>query len=463
MDEYDVVVLGAGSAAEAVCQGLHGRAVAVVEEAQVGGECAYVACMPSKAMLRSARVRDLIRAGAAFGAAAAPGCDPGDARAAYAAAVIRRDRIAEGGDDSGAADALHDQGATVLRGRGRVVRAGVVAVDGTEIGYRDLVIATGSEPAPAPVRGIEDVPTWTSDAALTSAELPGSVAILGGGPVGCELAQVFAAFGSRTILLEAADRLLAGEEPLASEAMLALLRRGGVEVRTGVRAAEARTAAPGPGALLVLEDGAGTVEAERVVVATGRRPRVADIGLEVLGVGIDGPPEIDERCAVRGVEHLWAAGDVTGVAPFTHTARYQGSIVARNLMGETATADYRAIPRAVYTHPTVAAVGLTAGDARERGIAVETARIDVASTARALVDGAGEPEAGCLQLVADRDRRVLVGATAVGPDADEWLGFATLAIRAGVPVDVAAEVVHPFPTYSEAYGPPLLALVGRLG
>jgi pyruvate/2-oxoglutarate dehydrogenase complex dihydrolipoamide dehydrogenase (E3) component len=209
------------------------------------------------------------------------------------------------------------------------------------------------------------------------------------------------------------------------------------------------------------------VEAERVVVATGRRPRVAGIGLEALNLDLDldsgAPLEVDERCRVRGAEHLWAAGDVTGVAPFTHTASYQGSIVARNLMGEEVCADYRALPRAVYTHPPLAAAGLTSAQAQEQGLAVETARFDLSETARAITEGAGGTEGGCLVLVADRRERVLVGVTALGPHADEWLGEAALAIRARVPVRVAAEMVHPFPSFSEAYGPPLRELARRLG
>jgi pyruvate/2-oxoglutarate dehydrogenase complex dihydrolipoamide dehydrogenase (E3) component len=461
MEGYDVVVLGSGSASEGVWQNLRGRAVAVVEMHRVGGECPYVACMPSKAMLRSAEVRELLRAAPAYGAVAAPGCDPGDDRAAYATAVARRDRIADGRDDTGMARSLERAGVALLRGRGRVARPGVVAVDGTEVGYRDLVVATGSEPAGPPLPGLDAVPTWTSDEALSSSDLPASVAILGGGPVGCELSQVFAAFGSRVVLVESGPRVLAKEEPLVSEVLLEALRRSGVEVRLETTVAEARVASPGPGALLLLEGG-GSVEAERVILATGRRPRVGGLGLEVLGIEAEGALRVDERCAVTGADHLWAAGDVTGVAPFTHTAGYQGSIIARNLMGEPARADYRALPRVVYTHPPLAAAGLTAAQAREQGIEVETACFDVGQTARSLTEGADEPTRGCLVLVADRARRVLVGASAVGPDADAWVGQATLAIHACVPVAVAAAMVQPFPTFGEAYASPLRELARRL-
>lgn len=474
MEEFDVAILGAGSAAEAVWNGLHGRAVAAVEMARVGGECPYVACMPSKAMLRSARVRGLLAKAPAFGALPEGAAVHDDPRAAYAAARTRRDRIAEERDDSEAAQGLRDRGVTLLRGRGHAVRAGVLRVEGvegaegTEIGYRDLVVATGAESVTPRLPGIETVPTWTSDDALAAAELPRSLAILGGGAVGCELAQVFAAFGSRVIVVEAADRLLAREEPEASAGMRSLLEASGVEVRLGAAVAEARVAGSAEDGAVLLLDGGGIVEAERVLLATGRRPRVADLGLEALGVQAveaqdGGSLEVDERCRVRGADHVWAAGDVTGVAPFTHTATYQGGIVARNLMGENAVADYRALPRTVYTHPPLAAAGLTVAQAQEQGLSVETARFDLSETARAITEGAGDAEGGCLVLVADRRERVLVGVTALGPHADEWLGEAALAIRARVPVAVAAEMIHPFPSFSEAYGPPLRELARRLG
>lgn len=459
MISYDVVVLGAGAAAEGVWQNLRGRAVAVVESDRVGGECPYVACVPSKAMLRSAHVRTVLRSAAAFGATGVP-CDPGDERSAYAAAATRRDRLAENRDDSDMAHSLERAGVDLYRGHGRVVRPGVVDAGGSEIGCRDLVIATGSRPAAPPLPGLDAVPTWTSDEALSADALPASLAIIGGGPVGCELAQIFASFGCGVVLMETATQLLNREEPAIAAVLQAALEHRGVDVRLGASVGEARVASGG-GALLLLEGG-GSVEADRVIIATGRRPRVEQLGLELLGVSTDGAIEVDERCAVRGAEHLWAAGDVTGVAPFTHTAEYQGSIIARNLMGERACADVRALPRAVYTHPTMAAAGLTVAQARDEGLDVEVACSDVGETARAMVEGADEPERGCLVLVADRASGVLVGASAVGPGADGWIGMAQLAIHARVPVAVAAEMVQPFPTFNESYATPLRELAGRL-
>jgi pyruvate/2-oxoglutarate dehydrogenase complex dihydrolipoamide dehydrogenase (E3) component len=417
VETFDVVVLGAGSAGEAVARetARAGRSVLAVEAGRVGGECAYVACLPSKALLRCAA-----------------------AGASWAEAVAHRDAASDHRDDTGAANALEKDGVRLIRGRGRVREPGVVDVDGTAYGYRDLVLATGSRPVRPPVDGLDGVPTWTSDEALSSPERPATLAILGGGPVGCELAQAYAAFGVRVTVVEAADRLLANEAPRVGELVAEALRGNGVDVRTGVTAE--RATAAGTAARLRLDDGS-EVTADRVLLATGRRPNDAGFG-EI---------ETDERCRVAGTEHVWAAGDVTGVAPFTHTAAYQGWIVAGNVLGEVRVADYSAIPRVVYTDPAVACVGETDGDL--------TAEVDLAETARAQADGT---KAGWLRLVADRATARLTGATLVGPHADEALGFATLAIRARVPVRLLAEVVQPFPTYSEAYGIALRDLAGRL-
>ncbi|TMD91756.1 MAG: NAD(P)/FAD-dependent oxidoreductase [Chloroflexi bacterium] len=458
MTEFDVVVLGGGSAAEGVWERLHGHTVAVVEADRVGGECPYVACMPSKAMLRSAEVRTLLRAAPALGAIRTS-CGPGDGRSAYAAATARRDRISEHRDDRDMAGALERSGVALLRGHGRVAGPGVMTAGDTAIGFRDLVIATGSLSTTPPISGLDTVPTWTSDEALSSDILPASLAILGGGPVGCELAQVFADFGCAVVLLEAGPRLLGGEEPSISDGLRRTLQGDGVEVRLDTTVTEAR--ATDGGAALVLEDGA-TVEAERVLLATGRRARIEGLGLETLGLHPGDALEVDDRCAVPGVEHLWAAGDVTGVAPFTHTARYQGSIIARNLMGDPARADYRALPRVVYTHPPVASAGITVAAASEQGLDVEVSSADLAETARSITEAADEPAAGCLVLVADRTRRVLVGAGAIGPGADAWIGVAALAIHARVPVEVVAEMIHPFPSFNEAYAAPLRDLATRL-
>jgi dihydrolipoamide dehydrogenase len=281
--------------------------------------------------------------------------------------------------------------------------------------------------------------------------------VLGGGPVGCELAQVYATFGSKVTLVQSQSHLLAPEEAFLGQILSGVLVRLGVDVRLDTVAQSARRA--GSRAIVELSDGSA-VEAERVLLATGRTPWLENIGIESLGlVPSDDGLDVDETCRVLGTEHVWAAGDVTGIAPFTHAANYQARVLVTNLRGEVARADYRAIPRTVFTDPPVAAVGMTRTAAETAGMDVTAAGMDLAETARAGADGT---EIGRLQLVADNARGVLVGAAAIGPHVDEWIGEAALAIRAEVRLELLADVVHSFPTYSEAYEPPLRDLAGKL-
>jgi pyruvate/2-oxoglutarate dehydrogenase complex dihydrolipoamide dehydrogenase (E3) component len=450
MELFDVVVLGAGSAGEWFAHLAKAKRVAVVESERVGGACPFIACMPSKAMLRAAEVRHLLSSAHKVGAVGEP-IALGDGAAAYAAAVERRDAITARRDDSGHARDLTRAGVTVVRGRGRVAAPGIVDVDGRRLVYVDLVIATGSSPVIPHIPGLDTVPAWTSDQALSSAERPASLVILGGGPVGCELAQIYARFGTRVTVVESAERLLPREEPSIAEHLAGALRDSGVTIRLGTGVQDVEKVALG--ARLTLED-RRVLTAERVLIATGRRPNVVDLGLDALGIRPEATGiAIDEHCRVRGQEHVWAAGDVTGIAPYTHTASYQARIVLANLLGTAMTADYRAIPRCVFTDPPVAAVGLTIRQAQEAGHVVAVAEVPLAETSRWTTDGAeGE---GTAILVADRARRILLGASIIGPRADELIGQAALAIRAEVPLDVLADVVHPFPTYGEAFEPPL--------
>jgi dihydrolipoamide dehydrogenase len=457
MESFEVVILGAGSAGEMVATMLAdaGRSVALVEALRVGGECPYVACMPSKAMLRSAQARGDATRLADLGAGAAQLDDDTDA---YASAARRRDDICEHRNDAQAAEAATKAGITLVRGRGRIARPGVVSVDGRDLEYADLVLATGSSPVTPDLPGLDDVPTWSSEEALSATERPATLLVLGGGAVGCELAQVHARFGATVWLIEPGRQLAGKEEPSIAAELADVLRRDGVEVRleTEVRRFE-RT--PDGRARAHLSDDS-TVDADRVLIATGRRPNSQGIGLDVLGITPDdsGAVPTDERCRVKGQQHVWAAGDLTGIAPYTHAANYQARVVVANLLGTHRVADYRAIPRAVYTSPSIASVGVTADAAREDGIDAVTAVMVVGETARAITVGAG---GGRLVLTADRRRRVLIGAAAIGPHADEWLAEATLAIRAEVPLAVLADVVHAFPTFGEAFEPPLQELVGK--
>jgi pyruvate/2-oxoglutarate dehydrogenase complex dihydrolipoamide dehydrogenase (E3) component len=447
--EFDVVVLGAGSGGESLASDLAGagQAVAVVEQGLVGGECPYLACVPSKTLLL----------------AAARGVQ-------WAVAVRRRDEAAEHRDDSGAAGELEKAGVTLLRGRGEIVARRRLKVGDRQLTWRRaLVVATGSEPLVPPLPGLDAAPTWTSDEALSSPELPARLAVIGAGAVGCELAQAYARFGAQVTLLDPSPALLDGEPEWAGEALAEALRADGVDVRLG-DAAERVESRPGGGAKVVPER-SEPVDADRVLVATGRRPRTARLGLDSLGLRLDegAPLAVDARCRVvveaGPLDDVFAVGDVTGVAPYTHTANYQARIVAAHLLDRGARdADYRAVPRAVYTDPAVFSVGLCADAAREQGLDVVTARSDVADTGRAYVEhvAAGRPGIGPagLELVAERGSGRLVGAVAVGPDADSWAGELAVAVHARLTVDTLLDVVHAFPTWGETVLPAVRELLG---
>lgn len=455
---FDVIILGAGTAGESIAKNVTqaGRSVALVEAGRVGGECPYVACMPSKSLLRSATVRHQTTRSVALGATAGSVTldDPG---AGWARAVARRDDVAHHRDDADAATAVEREGVMLLRGRGRVVGEGVVEVGGARYGFTDLVIGTGSRPVHPPIEGLDTVPTWTSDEALSTDERPDSLLVLGGGPIGCELAQVYVRFGVQVTLVESAPRLVAKEEASVSAVLAAVLRDDGIDLRLGAEVTRAEVV--GGRARVHLADGTG-LDADRVLVVTGRTPNLDGLGLDVLGIEAD-PKGLatDASGRVPGQPHVWAAGDVTGAAPYTHAANYQARVIAANLIGGSATMDTRAIPRAIYTDPPVASVGLDAAAARQQSIEPLTASIDLADTARSGSEGEAR---GRLVLTADATRGVLVGAAAVGPGCDEWIGEAVLAIRAEIPLAVLTDLVHPFPTFSEAYEPVLRDLARQV-
>lgn len=444
-----MVILGGGSAGESVASALVNKTVAVVEAERVGGECPFVACMPSKAMLHSAKLRRLVTNTAPSGSAKVGTeheDDHKDAKAAYAMAISRRDEIAENRDDFGHAQELTANGTILIRGEAFIAGPNRIQVSGQELNFEHLVVATGSAAAIAPIEGLDAVPCWSSDEALSSDELPKSIAILGAGPVGCELAQIYASYGVATILIERSETVLASENSLASNLVRDALQATGVQIHTGTRIVSAKAA--GHGAVLLSDSGIA-FDVSRVLSATGRKPNVAGLGLENIGIkptktGI----AIDEFCRALGHPNIWAAGDVTGVAPFTHTANYQGRIVAANIGGKQKKANYDAIPRSVYTSPSVCSVGLSSSQAIEKGFQARTAQIMLSATAKASTDDATD---GYLELVADMESGVLIGASAGGPRSEEWIGEATLAIRAKIPLEILAEVIHPFPSFSEAY------------
>jgi dihydrolipoamide dehydrogenase len=439
VDSFDVVVLGAGSGGERVARQLAhgGKRVAVVEAQRVGGECPYTACIPSKAMLRAAAARHDAGRLVALGAAATA-VPLEDDDLAWQSAVRRRDEQAEHLDDSDAARDLEDDGVVLVRGRGQVTRPGVVAVAGRQLEYDDLVVATGSAPVRPDVPGLSEVGAWTSVEALTSPRRPRSLLVLGGGAIGCELSQIFARFGTEVVLVESSDQLLGGEEPRVAATMVDVLGEDGVDVRlaTAVDRLE-------PGVRAHLDDGS-RIDVEQVLVATGRRPSTQ--GLEPLGLTVadGGGIEVDEQC--RAADHVYAVGDVTDLAPYTHMANYQADVVADVLLGGDRKVDRTAIPRCVYTDPPVASVGRFDG--------AVTGCVDLSELPRSNTDGASRG-----LLVLSSDGEVLVGAAAVGLHADELLAEATLAIRARVPLPVLVDVVRPFPTVGEAYLPAVQQLI----
>ena len=439
----DVVVLGLGSGGQPVAEALAGDGldVVAVEAFRVGGECPYVACIPSKALL----------------VAAASG-------ATWDEAVRRRDTAAEHRDDSDTAASLQKAGVELLRGTGTVTGPGtldVVRATGDTVHLRwrlALVIGTGSAPVTPPVEGIEDVPTWTSADALSATQRPDRLVVLGGGAVGCELGQAFARLGSVVEIVEVASRLLSSEQPWVGDLVAEGLGKDGVHVHVGAKATRAEPV--GAGLRLYLADGT-TVEGDRMLVAGGRRPRGDGMGLEHLGVTPDdGALRVDARCRVLGTDgplpDVFAVGDVTAEAPYTHTATYQAELVVAELRGRGRDADYRAIPRVVYTDPAVFCVGVTEETSPGQ---VLTSAYGVEGTARAFVEQPDLP--GRIELLADPDG-TLVGAAVVAPSADSWAGELALGVRAGVSVSLLVDHVHPHPAWSEAVHPAAQQLADKL-
>ncbi len=437
-ETFDAVILGTGPGGEEVADRLidAGQSVAMVERELMGGECPYWACIPSKVLLRPGEARG--DAARAFGV--------GTPELDWPETAAYRDQIVRHLDDSGLEESYVKKGATIVRGEGRLAGPGAVEVDGRRLEARNIVIATGSGATTPPIDGLADVPYWSNREATTLKEIPESAIVVGGGPVAIELSQFLRRFGADVTLIQSPDRLIDREEPRVGELINAFLQEEGIIVRTDCLAQSALL--DGEQTVVGLSDGS-EVRAEVLLVAAGRTPRIHDIGLDTVGVE-PGPKSLPIDGGCRLADGLWAVGDATGVFLFTHVAQYQARVAAENILGGSRVADYRAIPRVVFSDPEIAAVGLTEKQAADQGIQVAVTSIDLAARLARPVTYEREPR-GELGLVADRERGVLVGAWAVSPLASEFIGQAITAIRAEVPVETLRDTVQQFPTFSEGY------------
>lgn len=440
--EFDAIVVGAGPAGEVAAGRLAsgGLEVAIVERELIGGECSFYACMPSKALLRPGEL--LAEVGRVPGVA--DGAQGLDARAALA----RRDEVIHDLDDESMLPWLEERGIALYRGTGRLDGERRVRVGEDELtARRAVIIATGTAASLPPLDGLDTAEPWTNRQGTTAGEVPASLIVLGGGPVGCELAQAWRTLGAQVTLVELADRLLANEEPFASEQVASALRERGVDVRLG--AEPQRVERCEGAAVLTLAD--GELSAEQILVAAGRRPRTEELGLETVGLEPGEWIEVDDRLRVPGRDWLYAIGDVNHRALLTHAGKYQARIAADVILGKDlqATADLAGPPRVTFTDPEVAAVGLTLGAARERGI--DARAVDVTTSGNAGASFLGRNTEGTSRLVIDERRGVVVGATFVGFQTAELLHGATIAITAGVPLERLRHAIAPFPTRNEVW------------
>jgi pyruvate/2-oxoglutarate dehydrogenase complex dihydrolipoamide dehydrogenase (E3) component len=436
--EVDVVVIGLGPGGEHAAARLAegGLEVVAVESRLVGGECPYYGCVPTKMMLAAAESLDEARRipGRAGSVQVRPDWTPVAARI--------RDEATDDWDDTVAVERLERAGARFVRGHGRLTGERRVEVAGsTYVARRGVVLNPGTDPAVPPIEGLADTPYWTNRDVVRLTELPGSLVVIGGGAIGVEMAQALGAFGVEVTVLEAAPRLLALEEPEASAALEQALAAAGVRIRTEASIGSVRY---GDGGFTV-DLGEETLTADKLLVATGRRPLLGGLGLDSVGLDPDVRSlDTDER--MRVADGLWAIGDVTGKGAFTHMSMYQAAVVVRDLLGEDGPwADYRAVPRVTFTHPEVASVGISEAQARDRGVDVRTS-VDEGLGTRGWITQQG----GLVKLVADRSAGVLVGATVVGPAAGEIISMLVTAVHAEVPVSTLRSMHYAYPTLHRA-------------
>jgi pyruvate/2-oxoglutarate dehydrogenase complex dihydrolipoamide dehydrogenase (E3) component len=444
-ERFDAVVLGGGPGGEVALNTLaqEGLRIALLEENVIGGECSNWGCIPTKTLLRPTELK-----GKSMRAAGVmtPALD-------WPALSSYRDYMVSGHDDSKRIAGYEARGITVVKERAKIAGPNRVDANGRVLEADAIIVATGSEAVVPPIPGLLESGYWTNREATDLTDIPESAVVIGGGAVGIELAQFLARFGSRVTLVQGAERLADREAPEIGDYLGEILAGDGIDLRLSVHAQGVRVE---NGMRVVELDDGSEAAGEIVIVAVGRRPRTQDLGLDTVGIeptrrGIS----VDERC--RAGDGVWAIGDVTGIAAFTHVAKYQARIAAMDILGRPAKADYRAVPRVTFTDPEVAAVGMTEDDARAQGIEPVSVTIDLPSSIARPYTFQENPH-GKFGVVVDAERDVLIGSWAVAPLASEWIHLAVLAIRAEIPVPVLKDTIAQFPSFSEAFGAALRAL-----
>jgi pyruvate/2-oxoglutarate dehydrogenase complex dihydrolipoamide dehydrogenase (E3) component len=450
--EVDVVVIGLGPGGEYLATQLAGAGLEVVgvDRRLVGGECPYFGCVPTKMMIRGA---DLLAEGRRI-----PAMSGGSSVTPDWTLVATRisAEATDDWNDQVAVDRLVKAGVTFVRGHARLAGAGKVEVDGQVFeARRGVVLNTGTEPAAPPIPGLDDTPYWTNRDAVQLEQLPGSLVVIGGGSVGVELAQVFSRFGVTVTLVEAAERLLAAEEPESSELLARIFAAEGIDVVTG---ASISSVAYADDRFTVTVDGSA-LRADRLLVAAGRRTNLGDLGLETVSIDPTSKAlATDEQ--MRVAPSLWAIGDITGKGGYTHVSMYQAGIAIAAVLGSDGapTADYRAVPRVTFTDPEVGSVGMTEQQARDAGLSVRVGVTDLATSSRGWIHKAGN--AGLIKLVEDADRGVLVGASSVGPNGGEVLSALSVAVHGEVPTKRLRSMIYAYPTFHRAIEAALQELAG---